>query len=137
MVPDGLVDLVFSYDSLVHVELDVLREYVWQICQKLTPFGRAFIHHSNAASSASNAQEAMAGSRAMSVDSSIVRELIQDCGGTVYVQEEVTWIGRSRTDCMTTFGMLPREQPAVLLQNDDFLTEVALVRRFQSPYAAL
>lgn len=47
MVPDGSVDFVFSFDSLVHAEADVLRDYLTQLAQKLTPDGVGFIHHSN------------------------------------------------------------------------------------------
>jgi SAM-dependent methyltransferase len=50
MVPDASVDLVFSYDSLVHVEADVIRRYLDQLARKLTPEGAGFIHHSNAGS---------------------------------------------------------------------------------------
>ena len=47
MVPDGSVDLVFSFDSLVHAEAEVLDAYLAQIANKLTPNGVGFIHHSN------------------------------------------------------------------------------------------
>jgi 2-polyprenyl-3-methyl-5-hydroxy-6-metoxy-1,4-benzoquinol methylase len=47
MVKDGSVDLVFSFDSLVHVEADVMRCYIQQISKKLTTGGVGFIHHSN------------------------------------------------------------------------------------------
>lgn len=47
MVPDGVVDLAFSFDSLVHAEADVLESYLTQLAKKLTPNGVGFIHHSN------------------------------------------------------------------------------------------
>ncbi len=47
MVPEESVDFVFSFDSLVHAERDVMESYVRQIGSKLTPRGVAFIHHSN------------------------------------------------------------------------------------------
>jgi SAM-dependent methyltransferase len=47
MVPDGAVDLVFSFDSLVHAEADVIEAYLTQLADKLTPNGVGFIHHSN------------------------------------------------------------------------------------------
>lgn len=48
MVADESVDLAFSFDSLVHVEADVLEAYISQLAKKLRPTGVAFIHHSNA-----------------------------------------------------------------------------------------
>lgn len=47
MVEDGSVDFVFSWDSLVHVDADVIEDYVRQIAKKLSPNGVAFLHHSN------------------------------------------------------------------------------------------
>jgi 2-polyprenyl-3-methyl-5-hydroxy-6-metoxy-1,4-benzoquinol methylase len=47
MIDDSSVDFVFSYDSLVHVEGDVLEAYIAQLATKLRPNGVGFIHHSN------------------------------------------------------------------------------------------
>jgi hypothetical protein len=46
-VPDVSVDFVFSFDSLVHAEADVVEAYLREIEQKLTADGVGFIHHSN------------------------------------------------------------------------------------------
>ena len=43
---DGSFDFVFSFDSLVHVEIDVLESYIPQLVKKLTPNGVGFLHHS-------------------------------------------------------------------------------------------
>lgn len=47
MLPDRSVDLAFSFDSLVHVEADVLQSYLDDLGRKLAPDGIGFIHHSN------------------------------------------------------------------------------------------
>jgi 2-polyprenyl-3-methyl-5-hydroxy-6-metoxy-1,4-benzoquinol methylase len=47
MIPDGSIDFVFSFDSLVHAEADVLETYLSQLATKLKPNGVGFIHHSN------------------------------------------------------------------------------------------
>jgi SAM-dependent methyltransferase len=47
MVADGSIDFAFSFDSLVHAEMDVLDAYLEQLARKLTPDGVGFIHHSN------------------------------------------------------------------------------------------
>lgn len=47
MVEDGSADLVFSFDSLVHAELDVLRCYLAELGRVLSDRGTAFLHHSN------------------------------------------------------------------------------------------
>jgi ubiquinone/menaquinone biosynthesis C-methylase UbiE len=47
MVADQSVDFVFSFDSLVHVEADVIDSYLREFSRILRPDGVAFIHHSN------------------------------------------------------------------------------------------
>ena len=47
MVDDRSIDLVFSFDSLVHAEADVIEAYVDQLAHKLSPDGVGFLHHSN------------------------------------------------------------------------------------------
>lgn len=48
MVPDDSVDFVFSFDSLVHAQAEILAAYLQELSQKLVPDGVGFIHHSNA-----------------------------------------------------------------------------------------
>jgi SAM-dependent methyltransferase len=47
MVPDRSIDFVFSFDSLVHAEAEVVNAYLTQLARKLTRDGIGFIHHSN------------------------------------------------------------------------------------------
>ncbi|MBO0729218.1 MAG: class I SAM-dependent methyltransferase [Acidimicrobiaceae bacterium] len=47
MVPARSVDFAFSFDSLIHVELDVITDYLGQLARVLHQDGVAFIHHSN------------------------------------------------------------------------------------------
>jgi SAM-dependent methyltransferase len=50
MIDDDSIDFVFSFDSLVHAEPDVIAAYLLQLATKLKPNGAGFIHHSNAGS---------------------------------------------------------------------------------------
>jgi ubiquinone/menaquinone biosynthesis C-methylase UbiE len=47
MVPDESVDLVFSFDSLVHIEYAVISAYLKEFRRVLSKDGVAFIHRSN------------------------------------------------------------------------------------------
>ena len=47
MIPDNSIDFIFSFDSLVHVEDDVILGYLSQFPRVLKQNGVAFIHHSN------------------------------------------------------------------------------------------
>lgn len=49
MIEDGSIDFIFSFDSLVHAEHEVMAEYVREMAQKLSPEGVGFVHHSNLA----------------------------------------------------------------------------------------
>jgi SAM-dependent methyltransferase len=44
---DDSIDLAFSFDSLVHAELDALDGYLAGLATKLKPGGTAVLHHSN------------------------------------------------------------------------------------------
>jgi SAM-dependent methyltransferase len=45
-VRDNSQDLVFSFDSFVHMHANVTEEYIKEIFRVLKPDGQAFIHHS-------------------------------------------------------------------------------------------
>lgn len=47
MVADASIDLVFSWDSLVHVEGDVMDAYIEECARVLSEGGFGWIHHSN------------------------------------------------------------------------------------------
>lgn len=46
-VPDDSISLLYSFDSMVHFDSDVIRAYLPEFFRVLKPGGRAFIHHSN------------------------------------------------------------------------------------------
>jgi hypothetical protein len=54
MIPDESVDFTFSFDSLVHVEADVLEVYLQQLASAMTKDGVGFIHESNLGSTRAN-----------------------------------------------------------------------------------
>jgi len=47
MIADRSIDFVFSFDSLVHVQANVMEAYVKQLGSKLKDTGWGFLHHSN------------------------------------------------------------------------------------------
>lgn len=76
-IPKGEIDFVFSFDSLVHAELDVLQRYVVQILERLSNTGTAFIHHSNYLGSTDTVNFHHRGETVSAVR---VRECIEGCG---------------------------------------------------------
>lgn len=133
--PDGSFDLVFSFDSLVHVEIDVLQAYIPQILNKLAPNGIAFIHHSNLADGRV-VEGQHSHSRADSVSARAVAQIISDNGGVALVQETASWMDAGLIDCFTTFARgadFPNSRP-VVFANTELMLEARMVSKYQLPY---
>lgn len=135
---DGSFDFIFSFDSLVHAEIDVFHSYIPEILKKLKPDGTAFIHHSNYAAG-QLPQEHHDHSRAHTVSAAAVADVIAASGGTLIVQEVITWIDAHLLDCLTLFGREEsrRQAPAVQLSNPHFGQEASLIAHFQAPYSSI
>jgi ubiquinone/menaquinone biosynthesis C-methylase UbiE len=65
-VKDNSQDLVFSFDSFVHMHANVIEEYVKEMYRVLKPGGRGFIHHSWLYGGSENSFENTAGRSNMS-----------------------------------------------------------------------
>src|SRR5262249_32532212 len=101
MVEDDSIDFAFSFDSLVHAESSVVRDYVHQLARKRKPGGTAFIHHSNL-----RALTRDAGAvpwwvrrrhwRGESMSARLFRLFCDEAGLWCTSQEIVNWIGRGR-----------------------------------------
>jgi len=130
-------DLVFSFDSLIHAELDVLSHYIPQILQKLAPAGVGFIHHSNFLS----AGDVLPGPhyRATTVSADIISKLITNHGGKVLIQELVNWCGSTLHDCLTLFGnaVAHADIASIYLENPRFMDEASLIKNVQSFYSRI
>jgi cyclopropane fatty-acyl-phospholipid synthase-like methyltransferase len=133
---DGSIDLVFSFDSLVHAELEILEAYIPQILKKLAPNGVAFIHHSNLADG--NVLEGEhSHSRAETVSGKAVTKIVERHGGVPLVQETVNWMNAGLIDCFSLFANAkdyPGVEP-VQLANFELMHEASLIRKYQTAYA--
>ena len=132
---DATFDLIFSFDSLVHAEHDVLASYVPQVLRKLSPTGVAFLHHSNLLAYNNTIGERHG--RAQTVSADAVAELIKRGDGAVLIQEIVNWGCEHLIDCLTLFSHRESNPfaKAVRLENPLFMGEAKLIKHFQSPYA--
>jgi SAM-dependent methyltransferase len=135
--PDRSFDLIFSFDSLVHAESDVLAAYVPQVLRKLSPGGVAFLHHSNFLAYKNTIPNQHG--RAFTVSAETVADLIKRDDGTVLIQEIVNWGCEHLTDCLTLFsrGDSYPLVKTVQLKNPLFMGEAKLIKHFQSPYSKL
>ncbi len=134
---DRSFDLIFSFDSLVHAECDVLAAYIPQVLRKLSPGGVAFLHHSNLLTYGNTIGNQHG--RAATVSAETVADLIKHGDGKVLIQEVVNWGCEHLIDCLTLFARrdcYPTAK-AVYLKNPVFMGEATLIQHFQSPYSAL
>jgi SAM-dependent methyltransferase len=142
MVADNSIDLAFTFDSLVHVEADVLAEYIEQLGRKITTDGVAFIHHSNMGEYVDPASGELPVTvknphwRALSVSAETVREVCDNQGLSCVSQEIVNWGGEQLIDAIT---VVARENSrwagqTVTLRNPDFNREVGYVAQLAQLY---
>lgn len=157
IAPDASVDFVFSFDSLVHVEADVIRAYVHQIAAKLTAEGVAFLHHSNLGEYARYFRavnltpprghpllrkagvEYRTHWRAPSMTAGLLREFAEEAGLVCIGQELVGWGGGRRL--IDAISVLTRPgsrwaRPLRVLRNADFVRDISVIARLAPLYAA-
>lgn len=135
---DGSFDFVFSFDSLVHGELDVFRHYIPQIIGKLTPSGVAFIHHSNLLAITDCLSNPHC--RATSVDATRIAALVDKHAGRVLSQEIINWGGETLSDCLTMFTRADSSATTaapIVITNPRFMDEAEMIRAFQSGYSGI
>jgi cyclopropane fatty-acyl-phospholipid synthase-like methyltransferase len=127
---DNSCDFIFSFDSLVHAEIDVIESYIFQVAKKLTSSGVAFFHHSNLAALPELAEKRNIHWRASSVSAGLVKELIDKAELKCLSQEVINWRGNDLIDCLTLFTMPNSifEQPFKLLENYEFMQEAEILR---------
>ena len=147
MIPDGSVDLVFSFDSLVHVRRQTIETYAGQFAAKLKPQGLAFIHHSNLGEFASSlvrraralAKRKPAGAdhqRDPEMTAGLFRELCERNGLKIVCQELINWRGRRLIDCFSMIARHDSKWPSAShpYRNPEFMREAELLRRLARHY---
>ncbi len=134
VVADQRFDLVFSFDSLVHADMDAISEYIPQILNLLKPGGIAFLHHSNLAAYP-DIEEWHHRSRNVSAD--LVANLVDQNGGRVLIQEMFNGGPGVGYDCFSTFcraGDNPEVERKTIFNPGLMGREGAIAREYFSPY---
>ena len=126
-VEDASVDFLFSYDSLVHVDLDTMGAYVAEAARVLAPGGTGFVHHSNLAAYAGKTVPS-ASLRDPTVSAEAVRAQIEAAGMKVISQELVPWMADNMKagmfiDSYTTFAKTDAPVETRIFENRAFEAE--------------
>ena len=140
---DRSIDFAFSFDSLVHVEADVLASYATELARVLKPGASAFLHHSNLGEHHRGWWDKLrqrrsglpfnTGWRATSVSAATMRRAAAAAGMSCVQQEVVPWLDNwpRNIDCFSTLVNTPG-LPCATLHNPRFMEEAEAIRRLAS-----
>jgi SAM-dependent methyltransferase len=163
MVTDNSVDFIFSFDSLVHVEEDAIRDYIREFARILAAEGIAFIHHSNlgaygaelwrsealvsATQPIKHARGALRRlgltdwhqSRAPSMSAERWVELCDAAGVVCVGQEVINWNAAQLTDCMSLVARKGSrwDRPNVVVRNPEFRAEAQSAQAISKVFTSL
>jgi hypothetical protein len=132
-VRDGAIDFVFSFDSLVHVEQDIMDAYLAELARVLSDDGVAFLHHSNmAAYPAEQVGPRIPHWRSGSVSAETVAVTATGVGLHCFRQELVGW-GADHEFLNDGFTWLARtdserDRPREVVANTRFMEEAQQAR---------
>jgi SAM-dependent methyltransferase len=161
MVQDDSIDFAFSFDSLVHVEMDVIEAYFRELSRKLSSNGVAFIHHSNLGASSMitlnllRALQKLSRTRpvakallrkvglvdwdhwrAPSVSAKSVVDVSRAAGLNCVGQEIINWANATMTDCISVLTRPGSKWDRVntVVDNPYFVPEAASAKALSKVY---
>ena len=147
MVPDRSVDFVFSFDSFVHPDREIVEGYLRELGAKLKNGGKGFIHHSNFGEYANSPRERLpeflakplikakildwAHHRNPGMTAELFRALCNQNGLHCISQELVNWRGRRLIDCLSLFVRSDSapQNATKIIRNPNFMREASRIRR--------
>jgi hypothetical protein len=147
MIADGSVDFIFSFDSFVHPDRDVVEAYLRQLGAKLKMGAKGFIHHSNFGEYVNSLRERLpeilakplikadvldwAHHRNPGMTAELFRALCEQNGLNCISQELVNWRGRRLIDCLSLFVRSDSapQHATKIVRNPNFMREAARIRR--------
>jgi len=147
MIPDGSIDFVFSFDSFVHPDREIVEAYLRELGTKLKIGGKGFVHHSNFGEYVNSPRERIpalfakplikakildwAHHRNSGMTAELFRALCAEHGLHCISQELVNWRGRRLIDCLSLFERSDSAQQTrtKIIRNPGFMREAARIRR--------
>jgi len=130
-VDDESIGFAFSWDSLVHCDLDTIKVYAVELKRVLAKGGYAFLHHSNLGQGYGMDSTKTPHLRDPSCTVNLVTRVFRKNGLAVILQELVNWGGGISTiDCFTVVKKCDLRR-AILqpIRNPNFMEEAHAARR--------
>lgn len=137
MIPDNYVDFVFSWDSLVHVEEDTIKSYIFDINKKLKKDSVAFLHHSNLGEYEIRKEDMIKYNwRASSMSAAKMEQFCNETGLSCIAQEKVMWGGNIYSDSFSliTNKLSKYDIGNKVVYNDGFQNEIFRSRQLSKLY---
>ncbi len=155
MIENNSIDFVFSFDSLVHVEEDVIESYLAQLAAKLKQDAVGFIHHSNLGAYPNyfslvkgipgyRMKKLLSKSRlidddhgrAITMTASKFQHYAEKAGLHCISQELVNWGGKRLIDCFSTFVKKggSKFRPNKIVRNQNFMREALCIKSLSNLY---
>ena len=127
MVPSGSIDFIFSWDSLVHAEKDVMQAYIHECRRILRPDGFGFIHHSNMGAYCNHKNEPVKNLhwRDESMSADLFKQFCKEADLQCVSQEIIGWGGEILNDCFSMFTNRKSESQSLnnRIENKNFMAE--------------
>jgi 2-polyprenyl-3-methyl-5-hydroxy-6-metoxy-1,4-benzoquinol methylase len=140
MISDQSIDFVFSWDSLVHCESEVLESYIKECSRILKPNGIGFFHHSNIgqyydASLKKISCENLHG-RGETMSAALFKKYCDENQLICINQEIINWGGSILNDCLSLFTkrMDKKHFTDNLFINSEFHKEVHSINAIAKMY---
>lgn len=100
MIPNNVITTVYCWDSAVHFDKDVIKNYIQEFARVLRARGQGFIHHSNLSNKASKNIKKNPGWRS-NINKEHFAEICRTFGLSIVTQVDIRW--GNITDCGTIF----------------------------------
>ena len=104
MIADSSITFGYSWDSMVHFDKLVVRDYLLEFARVLKPGARAFLHHSNYGAANPNSSWVSNHGNRSDLSAGIFRQYVEETGMTIFFQrlsgKKDGW-GMDELDCLS------------------------------------
>ena len=102
MIDSQSISAIYTWDSAVHMDKLVVKEYFKEFSRILKPGGRAFVHHSNYGSISDNVEFKKNPHWRTNMSAELAKAFAAEAGVTIVSQQIIPWGGDTEDlDCIT------------------------------------
>ncbi len=98
-IQDETVTFVYSFDAVVHFDIDLISGFLTEFKRVMVPGATAFIHHSNLGSGGYATNKGGRGNASAATFKEACERIGLDC----FYQRSMDWAGERNSDCLSIF----------------------------------